>query len=73
MWNAGNVGDRRPQLRAAYERKVGRGKLSLLGGIGLTGAIDAQDLDNNGFATAKRVALLIFRDVSAIPTHSART
>jgi hypothetical protein len=49
MWNAGNVGDRRPQLRAAYEPKVGRGKFSLVGGIGLTGAIDAQDLDNNGF------------------------
>jgi hypothetical protein len=49
MWNAGNVGDRRPQLRAAYEPKAGRGKLSFIGGIGLTGAIDAQDLDNNGF------------------------
>jgi len=49
MWNAGNVGDRRPQLRLAYEPRVGRGKFSLLGGIGLTGAIDAQDLDNNGF------------------------
>lgn len=49
QWNAGNVGDRRPQLRAAYEPKAGRGKFSLIGGIGLTGAIDAIDLDNNGF------------------------
>lgn len=49
QWNAGNVGDRRPQLRAAYEPKVGRGKLSFIGGIGLTGAIDALDLDNNTF------------------------
>jgi hypothetical protein len=49
QWNAGNVGDRRPQLRAAYEPKAGRGKLSFTGGIGLTGAIDALDLDNNGF------------------------
>jgi hypothetical protein len=49
QWNAGNVGDRRPQLRAAYEPKVGRGKFSFTGGIGLTGAIDALDLDNNGF------------------------
>ena len=49
MWNAGNVGDRRPQVRVAYEPRVGRGKFSFLGGIGLTGAIDAQDLDNNGF------------------------
>jgi hypothetical protein len=49
QWNAGNVGDRRPQLRAAYEPKVGSGKLSLTGGVGLTGAIDSLDLDNNGF------------------------
>ena len=49
MWTAGNVGDRRPQLRAAYEPRVGRGKFSFVGGIGLTGAIDAQDLDANGF------------------------
>ena len=49
QWNAGNVGDRRPQLRAAYEPTVGRGKFSFSGGVGLTGAIDALDLDNNGF------------------------
>ena len=49
QWNAGNVGDRRPQFRAAYEPKAGRGKFSFIGGVGLTGAIDALDLDNNGF------------------------
>jgi hypothetical protein len=49
QWNAGNVGDRRPQLRAAYEPKAGRGKFSFIGGIGLTGAIDGLDLDNNTF------------------------
>jgi hypothetical protein len=48
LWNAGNVGDRRPQLRAAYEPQAGEGKLSFIGGIGLTGAIDALDLDANG-------------------------
>lgn len=48
QWNAGNVGDRRPQLRAAFEPKVGRGKLSFIGGVGLTGAIDSLDLDANG-------------------------
>ncbi|HXG91816.1 MAG TPA: hypothetical protein VNN73_05525 [Blastocatellia bacterium] len=49
MWNAGNVGDRRPQFRFAYEPKVGGGQFSLIGGVGLTGAIDALDLDANGF------------------------
>jgi hypothetical protein len=56
MWNAGNVGDRRPQLRAAYEPGVGRGKLSFVGALGLTGAIDAQDLDNNGFRDGEESA-----------------
>jgi hypothetical protein len=49
MWNAGNVGDRRPQFRIAYEPESGRGRWSLIAGVGLTGAIDGQDLDNNGF------------------------
>lgn len=56
QWNAGNVGDRRPQLRAAYEPKAGRGKLSFIGGLGLTGAIDALDLDNNGFRDGEESA-----------------
>lgn len=49
MWNTGNVGDRRPQLQAAYESKAGKGTVSLAGAIGVTGAVDAADLDNNGY------------------------
>ncbi|HEV8483404.1 MAG TPA: hypothetical protein VGV87_07640 [Blastocatellia bacterium] len=49
MWNAGNIGDRRPQFRVAYEPKSGKGQWSLVGAAGLTGAIDAVDLDANGF------------------------
>lgn len=48
QWNAGNVGDRRPKLRVGYEPKAGRGKFSFVGGVGLTGEIDAADLDANG-------------------------
>ena len=48
MWNTGNLGDRRPQLRLVYEPKIGPGQLSLMGGPALSGAIDAKDLDNNG-------------------------
>lgn len=48
MWNTGNLGDRRAQLRLAYEPKVGEGVLSLVGGAGLTGAVDAKDLDGDG-------------------------
>lgn len=47
MWNAGNLGDRRPQIRLAYEPALGTGTLSLIGGLGLGGAIDNQDLDSN--------------------------
>lgn len=61
QWNAGNVGDRRPQLRAAYEPKVGRGKLSFIGGAGLTGAIDSIDLDNNGFRDGEESQLPDFQ------------
>lgn len=49
LWNAGNVGDRRPQVRVSYDPKVGRGRWSIAAAAGLTGAIDAQDLDNNTY------------------------
>ncbi|MDA2938120.1 hypothetical protein MYX75_07660 [Acidobacteria bacterium AH-259-A15] len=45
MWNAGNLGDRRMQIRYSYERDNG---FSLWAGLGLTGAVDSQDLDQNG-------------------------
>ncbi|MFN3467913.1 MAG: hypothetical protein ACK4WF_09480, partial [Candidatus Brocadiales bacterium] len=45
MWNAGNTGDRRPQIHLAYEPKLGLGLLSLVGGIGLTGAVSSKNLD----------------------------
>jgi hypothetical protein len=35
-------------LRVAYEPKAGDLKLSFIGGVGLTGAIDSLDLDANG-------------------------
>lgn len=43
MWNAGNLGDRRPLVR--YRRRLPNGRLSFDGAAGLTGAVDAQDLD----------------------------
>ncbi len=46
MWNAGNLGDRRPQIRVGYE--AGDTGFSFVGGIGLTGAIDRKDLDGDG-------------------------
>ncbi len=46
MWNAGNLGDRRTQIRLSYEPKDKPLRWSIA--LGLTGAIDGKDLDNNG-------------------------
>lgn len=48
MWNAGNVGDRRPQLRFSWDPKMSGGTFSLTGAAGLTGAVDEKDLDDDG-------------------------
>jgi len=48
MWNAGNIGDRRAQLRIGYEPQIGNNELSFVSGIALTGAVDRKDLDKNG-------------------------
>lgn len=47
LWNAGNLGDRRPQLTLAYEPRVGQGKWSFATSAGLAGAIDNNDTDTN--------------------------
>jgi hypothetical protein len=57
MWNAGNVGDRRPQFRVTYAPKVGRGQWSFIGAAGLMGAVDLQDLDANGFRDGEESGL----------------
>ena len=44
MWNAGNLGDRRPQVRYTG----GSGETEFAIALGLTGAIDAKDLDADG-------------------------
>jgi hypothetical protein len=66
MWGAGNLGDRRPQIRGEWTPKAGPGKLILQGEVGLTGAIDAQDFDP--------AATGAFRDgeASGKPTLQAR-
>ncbi len=48
MWGAGNLGDRRPQFRGSYAPEIGDGKLLVDVEAGLTGAIDASDLDAAG-------------------------
>ena len=45
MWNVGNTGDRRPQIRYTYTSNDGF-NVGLL--LGLTGAVDAKDMDVNG-------------------------
>lgn len=48
MWNSGNLGDRRPQLRVEYHPSLADGQLSIAGALGLGGAINGRDLDGDG-------------------------
>lgn len=51
MWNAGNIGDRRPQLRFAYETAVADlGRTELAFALARRGAINNRDLDGDGTA-----------------------
>lgn len=45
MWNAGNLGDRRPQVRFTWEPPTERGKASVALLVGAPGAVDSLDLD----------------------------
>ena len=45
MWNAGNLGDRRPQLRLGLEDKVFDGTWTAAVALARTGAIDRKNLD----------------------------
>ncbi len=48
MWNAGNLGDRRPQARVSWTPSVGQGAIALAVAATQTGAVDSKDLDGNG-------------------------
>lgn len=63
MWGAGNLADRRPQIRGEWWTNVGDSKLTLTGMLGATSAVDAQDLDANTYRDG---------DASARPTLQAR-
>lgn len=47
MWNAGNLGDRRPQVRFTLHPPSRGLQWSLAAAAGLTSAVDAQDVDND--------------------------
>jgi hypothetical protein len=68
MWGAGNLGDRRPQIRGEWLPALGPGRLVLQGEVGPTGSDDNADLDPAGTFGAG------FRDgeTSALPTLQAR-
>jgi hypothetical protein len=57
MWNAGNIGDRRPQVRLTVQPKAEKLQWSLSGALGLTGAVDQQDLDNDTVRDGEAAAL----------------
>ncbi len=57
LWNAGNPGDRAPQVRLTYSPKVGKGIVSAAVSLGPTGAVDAMDLDKNSLLDGASSAL----------------
>jgi hypothetical protein len=68
MWGAGNLGDRRPQIRAEHATGSDALRWIFQGEVGLTGADDNQDLDAAGTYGAG------YRDgeTSGLPTLQAR-
>ena len=52
MWNAGNLADRRPQVRFEFTPKAGDGLFILQSMLGLTGAVDNQSNDGGAGAAA---------------------
>lgn len=57
LWNAGNLGDRSPQLRLTFAPSVKNGSISAAVALGQNGAISAQDLDKNGILDGSASAL----------------
>jgi hypothetical protein len=47
MWNAGNLGDRRPQFRATWEPVVGRGKASIAAAVLSADAVGGANRDGD--------------------------
>jgi hypothetical protein len=45
MWGAGNLGDRRPQVRVQYDHAAGPGTFTFTGGLGLAGAVDSPTVE----------------------------
>ncbi len=48
MWNAGNLGDRRPQARLTWTRTAEGGSINAALALGQSNAVDSKDLDANG-------------------------
>lgn len=47
QWNAGNLGDRRPQARATWQSQSEKSGVTLAAALGMTGAVSNADLDKN--------------------------
>jgi len=61
MWNAGNLGDRRMQLRLTYQSQGEDLRWSLAGALGLSGAVDQQDLDADGVRDGEAAGMPSFQ------------
>lgn len=67
MWGAGNLGDRRPQVRFELAPAIGGGRVVVQGEVGLTGADDNVDLDTGTIGAGYRDG-----EASGLPTLQGR-
>jgi hypothetical protein len=71
MWNAGNLGDRRPIMKILYDWKVSDNTVvQIQNGIYLPDAINNRDLDNNGFRDAEDKVLPGYQGRLGVITQS---
>jgi hypothetical protein len=63
MWNAGNLGDRRMQVRLTYQSQGQDLRWSAAGALGLTGGVDQKDLDADGIRDG---------EATGMPNYQAR-
>jgi hypothetical protein len=63
LWNVGNMGDRRPQVKFLWDHDFGGFRVQLQNGIAVGDAIDNLDLDQNGFRD---------QEDSGLPAYQAR-
>ncbi len=71
MWNTGNLGDRRPQVRFTYRSGSDDMKTRFAAALGQPNAINSQDADGNGHPDGVDKALPTVQGLAEVKTSAA--